>query len=134
VKDAFTESLNVIKDLLNDGEVATVERKFQRVSLTGLRLLYTSPDDIRTIHNYLMLAPASTDDNKQTAAPMSSTALDTSGSQIFIDYHMVANTYELYCLRMLSNISQSTKRPSWIAANVKKNMFISLHTFIGVYV
>jgi hypothetical protein len=120
VSEAFSDVTKVLKELLNDGEIAAVEKKFQGLSLAGLRLLSASPGDIYSLHSEFCTAA-----EYQVYSDNNSTK-EASGRH----YRQALNIFELYCMKTLTNIHAATKRPAWVASSVRSNLFHSLGVFV----
>jgi len=119
VAKEFSDVIKVIKDLLNDGEVATVDKKFQSLSMVGIRLFSTPAKDITALYEEVS-------SSSSLREPDISGVKEINGR----NYKYIADIFEIYCNKTLTSISLATKRPTWVAKSVRVNFFKSLCLFV----
>lgn len=115
----FSDIIKVVKDLLNDGEVATVDKKFQSLSMVGLRLFSVSPKDVELLHGEF----SSVDVNDEFEIE----ELKYVNGR---NYKHIVDIFEIYCKKTLTSVSMATKRPTWVAKSVRSNFYKSLSIFV----
>ena len=83
----FADVIKVIKDLLNDGEVATVDKKFQSLSIVGIRLFSTSAKAIALLHEEVSSSDSSLEPDIEGIKEINGRS-----------YKQIVDIFEIYCM------------------------------------